>query len=71
VDKDRFSSFGCQFGGASVQPEKWLINRNQRADIATFHIPEVILGLANLYPHHPMQWPTKLVHEREVVIYGG
>lgn len=71
VDKDRCASFGCQFGGATVEPEKWLIDRNQKADLATFHIPDVILAPATLYPHHPVQWPTEPVHEREAVIYGG
>ncbi len=71
LDKNRFASFGCQFGGATVEPEKWLIDRNRRADLATFSIPNVILGLANVYPHYPVRWPTEPVREREVVIYGG
>ncbi len=71
LDKDRFSSFGCQFGGATADPEEWLIDRNRNADLATFRIPDVTLGLANLYPHYPVQWPTEPVREREVVIYGG
>src|SRR6266404_616368 len=50
LDKERFASFGCQFGGATVEPDKWLIDRNPRADLATFHIPDVILGMSNLYP---------------------
>ena len=54
-----------------MEPEKWLIDRNQRADLVTFRIPSVILGLANVYPHYPVQWPTEQVREREVVIYGG
>ena len=71
LDKTRFGSFGCQFGGATVEPEKWLIDRSRKADLATFQVPEVILALANLYPHYPLQWPTEAVREREVVIYGG
>jgi hypothetical protein len=70
-DRAHFKSFSCQFGGATVEPERWLIDRNQKADLATFQIPEVILGPANLYPHHPLKWPSDQVREREVVIYGG
>jgi hypothetical protein len=70
-DKARLESFGCQFGGATAEPEKWLIDRSRRADLATFEIPNVILGLANLHPHYPVQWPTEQAREREVVIYGG
>lgn len=71
LDKERYASFGCQFGGATVEPEKWLIDRHSKADLATFRIPDVILALASLHPHHPVRWPTEAVHEREVVIYGG
>ena len=71
LDKDGFTSFGCQFGGATVEPERWLIDRNREADLATFSIPDVMLAPANLYPHYPVKWPTEPVHEREVVIYGG
>jgi hypothetical protein len=71
IDKDRLESFGCQFGGATAEPEKWLIDRNRKADLATFQIPDVILGLANLHPHYPVLWPTEQAREREVVIYGG
>jgi hypothetical protein len=70
-DKDRYSAFSCQFGGATVEPEKWLIDRNAKADLATFQIPAVILAPANLHPHYPVSWPTEPVREREVVIYGG
>jgi len=71
IDKGRLECFGCQFGGATAGPEKWLIDRSRKADLATFQIPDVILGLANLHPHHPVQWPTEQAREREVVIYGG
>jgi hypothetical protein len=70
-DRDLFESFSCQFGGATVEPENWLIDRSQEADLATFRIPEVILALANLYPHHPVHWPSDQVRVREVVICGG
>jgi hypothetical protein len=52
-------------------PEDWLIDRNHKADLATFRIPDVILAPANLYPHYPTQWPTDQAREGEVVIYGG
>lgn len=71
IDKARLESFGCQFGGATATPEKWLIDRSRKADLATFEIPDVILGLANLHPHYPVQWPTEQAREREVVVYGG
>jgi hypothetical protein len=70
LDKDR-PSFGCQLGGATIEPEKWLIDRSTRADLATLEIPEVILVLANLYPHHQVKWPVGTVTEGEAVIYGG
>jgi hypothetical protein len=71
IDKDRLEDFGCQFGGATADPDSWLIDRNQKADLATFQIPDVLLGLANLHPTYPAQWPTEQAREREAVIYGG
>ena len=70
-DKALLKGFGCQFGGITADPEKWLIDRNQRADLATFEIPDVVLGLAKLYPHQPLHWPTEQVGIGDVVMCGG
>src|SRR5262249_19836557 len=61
----------CQLGGATIDLEKHLIARDKTADLATFDIPDVLLGLANIYPHHPPDWPTQPLKEREAVILGG
>jgi len=50
----------CQLGGPSISPEKHLIDRNQRWELATFEIPEVLVTAAFRTPrsqHNPEQWP--------------
>src|SRR5258708_5571205 len=70
-DRDRYESFGCQIGGSTVEPDRWLISRDGRLDLATFEIPEVLMAPAGYAVHHPVSWPTRPVKEREVVLFGG
>lgn len=70
-DKARYKVFECQFGGSTVDPEHYLIARSERSDLATFDIPSVLVSAAGSSVHHPPQWPTESVREREVVLFGG
>jgi hypothetical protein len=71
VDKARYKVFECQFGGSTVDPERYLIDRSEQLDLATFDIPSVLVSAAGSSVHHPQQWPTESVREREVVLFGG
>jgi len=71
ADKARYKVFECQFGGSTVDPERYLIDRCERLDLATFDIPSVLVSAAGSSVHHPPQWPTESVREREVVLFCG
>ena len=70
-DKALYKAFGCQFGGSTVEPEKYLIDHDETIDLATFAVPEVLIGASGGSIHYPLQWPTPALQEREVVLFGG
>jgi len=71
ADKTSYKSFGCQFGSSSVEPEKYLIDRNPTLDLATFELPTVLLAPSRISVHTPLAWPPRRIEDREVVLYGG
>lgn len=70
-DKARCQAFACQFGGSTIDPETYLIDRSEDLDLATFNVPSVLVSAAKASVHYPSQWPTEAVREREVVLLGG
>ena len=70
-DKDSYQSFGCQFGSSTVQPEKYLIDRNRGLDLATFEVPGVLMAPSGISVHYPLKWPPERIKDREVVLFGG
>jgi hypothetical protein len=70
-DKDAYQSFGCQFGSSTVEPEKYLIDRDGSRDLATFEVPQVLLAPSGVSVHHPLRWPPERIRGREVVLFGG
>lgn len=61
----------CQIGNIRFQPEQRLISSDERVDLATFDIPELVVAAAGCHLHHPSQWPTPPLAEGELVIAGG
>lgn len=61
----------CQFGSATVEPERHLIAESQYLDLATFGLSPVLVASAGAAPHTPTVWPTPQVSAAEVMLYGG
>ena len=63
--------FVCQFGAVTVFPERLLIAKNKRLDLATFDLADVIESLAGFVPSRPLVWPPARPAVDDLVIYGG
>jgi hypothetical protein len=70
-DRQQYPDIECQFGGSTIYPEKYLVNRNPKMDLATFRCPEVFVAAGHKTHHEPLQWPPDTVRKGELVLYGG
>jgi hypothetical protein len=70
-DRAAHRVFRAQLGGAVVEPENHLIDRNAELDLATFDIPEVLAAPIGAYYHAPATWPPEPLQMTDVVAYGG
>jgi len=64
----------CQFGGSTIDPQRHLVARSERMDLATFEIPEVFVTASvtqRKTQHGPAKWPPDRVRVGEIVLYGG
>ena len=71
VDRESGTDFVCQFGNITVLPESRLIDRNQRLDIATFDLPELIGRKERFLSNRLIKWPPPRLKPGDGVIYGG
>jgi hypothetical protein len=60
----------CQIGGAVVEPERHLIDRDQGLDLATFEIGQATRAMVGANLHAVRMWPPR-VAERDLVMAGG
>jgi hypothetical protein len=70
-DLERFPSVEAQFGGSTIYPERRLIDRDARLDLATFDVPEVFVTAGAKAYHTPASWPPPPLKQGELVLYGG
>lgn len=63
--------FEAQWGGATVLPERQVIDRNGDLDLATFEAPQVLLNQVNAYPHTCREWPPAPARKGDLVVFGG
>jgi hypothetical protein len=69
LDKGR--PFVCQFGAVTVRPERLLIDRSERLDLATFDLTSIISELRDLTAHRPSVWPPCKPVKHDLVVFGG
>lgn len=70
-DKHEQANFGCQWGSATIEPEKYLLDENEGLDLVTFSVPEVLRVATRAEVHSPRHWPPEEVKPNEVVTSGG
>ncbi len=70
-NKADYQGFACQFGGSTIEPEKYLIQHDEKLDLATFDLSEVFIGATGGSIHYPVNWPTQPLLEGNAVLYGG
>jgi hypothetical protein len=64
----------CQLGSSTIYPERRMIARSKKLDIATFDVPAVFVSASTQRPkthHHAIQWPPRRVQNSDAVVYGG
>lgn len=70
-DKENDRTLTCQFGGATIEPERHLIHRSPGQDLATFALSDVHIGATGGSTHRPLTWPTEQLRLGDVVLLGG
>jgi len=68
-DLNHIPGIEAQFGGTTVYPEKRLIDSDEKLDLATFDVPELMV-LPPRFFHEPA-WPPRRIEPKDVVLYGG
>lgn len=63
----------AQFGGNTIYPEKKLLAKDDKLDVAMLHVSKVFLDSSKNHKVHnrPASWPPKPLAPGEWVIYGG
>jgi hypothetical protein len=70
-EKRNDSTLVCQFGSATVEPEKRLIAWSKHLDLATFELSAVVVGASGAYAYAPNEWPPTAVLPGQALLYGG
>jgi Trypsin-like peptidase domain len=71
TDKDNDATVVCQFGGATIEPERHLVHRDHEQDLATFELSDVYIGATGGSTHCPLTWPTEALKLGDAVLLGG
>lgn len=61
---------GCQIGGHSFEPERYLLDYDESMDVATYGLSEIQVNAARADIHHALVWPP-VVDERDIYVIGG
>ncbi|MFO0701893.1 MAG: hypothetical protein U0236_21975 [Nitrospira sp.] len=70
-DKAAGSSLKCQFGGITVEPEKYVIDSDRNFDLVTFDLPVVLATATGVTIHNSPSWPPTKLAKSDLVILGG
>ena len=70
-DRKRFANLRCQMGGVTVEPEKYLIDMDEKLDVATFALPPMLQVATGATAHSVPSWPPRLMANSELAILGG
>lgn len=70
-DKAADSTLKCQFGGVTVEPEKYVIDSDQGLDLVTFDLPVVLATATGATIHNSPSWPPTRLAQSDLVILGG
>jgi hypothetical protein len=70
-DKAADPSLKCQFGGVTVEPERYVIDSDKKLDLATFDLPLVLATATGATVHNSPAWPPASLAESDLVIVGG
>ena len=63
----------AQFNGNTFSPEKYLIDRSDNLDLATFDVPPIFVSSHSRACHfqNSVPWPPPTLKPGELVLYGG
>jgi hypothetical protein len=70
-DKSATPSLKCQFGGVTVEPERYVIDSDKGLDLVTFDLPVVLATATGVTIHNSPVWPPAQLNVSEIVILGG
>lgn len=69
-DKANIPHTKCQFGGVTVEPERYVVSVNAALDIVTFELPSVLVAGSGATVHNAPKWPPDRLQQSELVIFG-
>lgn len=70
-DKANTPTTKCQFGSATVEPELYVVSRDDSLDVVTFELPIVLRTATGVAVHNAPRWPPKELQVSDLVILGG
>ena len=70
-DKAQYPHIKCQFGGATVEPERYICSSSENHDLVTFRLPEVLTAATRVIVHNSPKWPPERLKESDLVVFGG
>ena len=66
-DKASASKFGCQVGSAEAEPERYLVDCDDKLDLAVFEFPRTLVAGFGATVHQSTRWPPAPLHEGDLV----
>ena len=70
-DKANAPQVRCQFGGVTVEPERYLVAANEILDLVTFRLPDILIVGTRVTVHNATKWPPDKLVQSDLVIFGG
>ncbi len=70
-DKAANPDLVCQVGGITFDPSRHLIDIDERLDLATYGLSDVVVNGSRSVVHSPSCWPPADIDEGGLVILGG
>ena len=70
-DRAKGRHIKCQFGSATVEPEKYLFSSDENLDLVTFRLPEVLTAATRVIVHNAPKWPPDKLTQSDLVVFGG
>ena len=70
-DRAKGPHIRCQFGSATVEPERYLFSSDENLDLVTFKLPDVLIAATRVAVHSAVQWPPDRLKQSDLVVFGG